>query len=72
MRRRDAWNCWIGRKSRRLDIEDDYDSEYRFDGMPDRSLQGLDRNARVIYIGHVQQDHVPSAASGIHHHCRQT
>lgn len=32
-------------------IEDDYDSEYRFESMPIASLQGLDLNARVIYIG---------------------
>src|SRR5262245_49152307 len=32
-------------------VEDDYDSEYRYDRMPIASLQGLDANARVIYIG---------------------
>ena len=32
-------------------IEDDYDSEYRFESSPISSLQGLDSNARVIYIG---------------------
>lgn len=32
-------------------IEDDYDSEYRFDTRPIAALQGLDANARVIYIG---------------------
>lgn len=32
-------------------IEDDYDSEYRFETPPVASLQGLDTNARVIYIG---------------------
>lgn len=32
-------------------IEDDYDSEYRYEGMPVTSLQGLDRNSRVVYIG---------------------
>ena len=32
-------------------IEDDYDSEYRFKSPPISSLQGLDTNARVIYIG---------------------
>jgi GntR family transcriptional regulator / MocR family aminotransferase len=32
-------------------IEDDYDSEYRFESTPISSLQGLDTNARVIYIG---------------------
>jgi len=32
-------------------IEDDYDSEYRFESTPISSLQGLDSNSRVIYIG---------------------
>lgn len=32
-------------------IEDDYDSEYRFESAPISSLQGLDNNRRVIYIG---------------------
>lgn len=32
-------------------VEDDYDSEYRYGTMPVSSLQGLDANARVIYIG---------------------
>ena len=32
-------------------VEDDYDSEFRFESMPIPSLQGLDTDARVIYIG---------------------
>jgi len=32
-------------------IEDDYDSEYRFDSRPVASLQGLDADARVLYMG---------------------
>jgi GntR family transcriptional regulator/MocR family aminotransferase len=32
-------------------IEDDYDSEYRYDGYPVAALQGLDRDSRVVYIG---------------------
>jgi len=32
-------------------IEDDYDSEYRFDSKPIASLQGLDADARVLYMG---------------------
>ena len=32
-------------------IEDDYDSEYRFGSRPIASLQGLDRDERVIYVG---------------------
>ena len=32
-------------------LEDDYDSEYRYESLPIASLQGLDRDARVVYIG---------------------
>ncbi|WP_315982903.1 PLP-dependent aminotransferase family protein [Aliamphritea spongicola] len=32
-------------------IEDDYDSEFRFDGPPLTSLQGLSGGERVIYMG---------------------
>jgi len=32
-------------------VEDDYDSEYRYESMPVPSLQGLDSDSRVIYIG---------------------
>jgi GntR family transcriptional regulator/MocR family aminotransferase len=32
-------------------IEDDYDSEYRFGSYPIGSLQGMDADARVIYLG---------------------
>jgi GntR family transcriptional regulator/MocR family aminotransferase len=45
-------------------IEDDYDSEYRFDGMPIASLQGLDSNARVIYIGTFSKIMFPSLRLG--------
>ncbi|QBJ77523.1 PLP-dependent aminotransferase family protein [Aquitalea sp. USM4] len=39
----EADNSWI--------IEDDYDSEFRYDAQPIASLQGLADSARVIYIG---------------------
>ena len=32
-------------------LEDDYDSEYRFDMMPLPSLQSIDRTGHVIYLG---------------------
>jgi GntR family transcriptional regulator / MocR family aminotransferase len=41
---------WARRSSSWI-IEDDYDSEYRFESMPIPSLQGLDTDGRVIYIG---------------------
>ena len=41
---------WAGRMGAWI-IEDDYDSEYRFDSRPIASLQGLDTGAKVIYVG---------------------
>ncbi len=32
-------------------LEDDYDSELRYEGRPIESVQGLDRRGRVIYVG---------------------
>jgi GntR family transcriptional regulator/MocR family aminotransferase len=32
-------------------IEDDYDSEYRYDGPPLQALAGIDQQERVIYVG---------------------
>jgi GntR family transcriptional regulator / MocR family aminotransferase len=45
-------------------IEDDYDSEYRYDSMPIASLQGLDRHCRVIYIGTFTKVLFPSLRIG--------
>jgi len=35
--------CWI--------IEDDYDSEYRYEGLPPTALAGMDPTGGVIYLG---------------------
>jgi GntR family transcriptional regulator / MocR family aminotransferase len=32
-------------------VEDDYDSEYRYESLPVASMQGLDPGSRVVYIG---------------------
>jgi GntR family transcriptional regulator/MocR family aminotransferase len=32
-------------------LEDDYDSEYRYEGRPLESIQGLDAHGRVVYLG---------------------
>ena len=45
-------------------IEDDYDSEYRYDSMPISSLQGLDRQSRVVYIGTFSKVLFPSLRLG--------
>ncbi|NMM63628.1 PLP-dependent aminotransferase family protein [Clostridium sp. P21] len=41
-------------------IEDDYDSEFRYRGKPIPSLQGLDRNGKVIYMGTFSKSLIPS------------
>lgn len=41
-------------------IEDDYDSEYRYKGKPIPSLQGMDTNGRVIYLGTFSKSLIPS------------
>ena len=45
-------------------IEDDYDSEYRYESAPISSLQGLDNNERVIYIGTFSKVLFPSLRIG--------
>jgi GntR family transcriptional regulator/MocR family aminotransferase len=45
-------------------IEDDYDSEYRYESPPIASLQGLDANDRVIYIGTFSKVLFPSLRLG--------
>lgn len=41
---------WASREGAFI-VEDDYDSEYRYDGPPPQALAGLDREGRVIYVG---------------------
>ncbi|MDQ1143690.1 GntR family transcriptional regulator/MocR family aminotransferase [Bacillus sp. SORGH_AS 510] len=41
-------------------IEDDYDGEYRYKGQPIPSLQGLDTNGTVIYLGTFSKSLIPS------------
>jgi GntR family transcriptional regulator / MocR family aminotransferase len=50
LRRRLALLEWA-RRSRTLIFEDDYDSEYRYQGRPIPALQGLDRAGVVIFAG---------------------
>ena len=45
-------------------VEDDYDSEFRFGARPFASLQGLDSDARVIYIGTFSKVLFPSLRVG--------
>lgn len=39
------------RRTRAVIVEDDYDGEFSYQGQPIESLQGLDQQGRVIYIG---------------------
>jgi len=48
--RRQALLDWACRRNA-LIVEDDYDGEFRYQGKPLESLQGLDTEGRVIYIG---------------------
>jgi GntR family transcriptional regulator/MocR family aminotransferase len=50
LERRMALLHWASRSGAFV-IEDDYDSEYRFEGRPIPALQSLDRNSNVIFVG---------------------
>lgn len=45
-------------------IEDDYDSEYRFEGVPSPALQSLDEASSVIFIGSFSKVLFPSLRIG--------
>ncbi|GMK40349.1 hypothetical protein PCCS19_34050 [Paenibacillus sp. CCS19] len=40
-------------------LEDDYDSEFRYQGQPIPALQALDREGRVIYLGTLSKSFLP-------------
>lgn len=48
--RREALLAWARQRDAYV-IEDDYDGDYRYQGRPIASLQGLDDTGRVIYVG---------------------
>lgn len=41
-------------------VEDDYDSEFQYDGRPTPAMQGLDHGGRVVYIGTFSKALFPS------------
>ena len=45
-------------------IEDDYDGEFRYEGQPVESMQGLDTNGRVIYVGTFSRTIFPALRIG--------
>lgn len=50
LKRRMAALAWATARQAWI-VEDDYDSEFRYDGRPIAALQGIDRAGRVLYIG---------------------
>jgi GntR family transcriptional regulator / MocR family aminotransferase len=61
--RRAALLNWAERKGAVV-IEDDYDSEFRFEGRPIDRLQSLDRSGRVIYVGSFSKVMLPTLRLG--------
>jgi GntR family transcriptional regulator / MocR family aminotransferase len=61
--RRVALLAWAERRDA-IVIEDDYDTEFRFDGRPVESLQSLDRSGRVIYVGSFSKTLLPTLRVG--------
>jgi GntR family transcriptional regulator/MocR family aminotransferase len=45
-------------------VEDDYDSEYQYEGRPVEAVQGLDRSGRVLYVGTLSKVLFPSLRIG--------
>ena len=63
LERRMALLKWASRTGAFV-IEDDYDSEYRFEGRPVPAMQSLDRNSNVIFIGSFNKLLFPSLRIG--------
>src|SRR6185436_15014233 len=63
MARRLELLAWA-RKSGAFIVEDDYTSEFRYSGPPLASLQGLDEDDRVIYVGTLNKALFPGLRLG--------
>jgi GntR family transcriptional regulator/MocR family aminotransferase len=61
--RRMALLDWAKRKNAII-VEDDYDGEFRYEGHPLESLQGLDREGRIIYVGTFSRTIFPALRVG--------
>lgn len=54
----------LAERDRAIVVEDDYDSEFRYEGSPVESLQGLDRAGLVIYAGTFSKSVLPGLRIG--------
>ena len=63
LERRLALLAWAGRAGAWV-IEDDYVSEFRYEGRPLEALQSLDRDGRVIYVGTFSKTLFPALRIG--------
>jgi GntR family transcriptional regulator / MocR family aminotransferase len=60
IKRRSECLSWAKRKEHRYVIEDDYDSEFRFQGKPIPALMGLDQDEKIIYMNTFTKSLAPS------------
>lgn len=58
--RRQGMLRWAGAKGSRYIIEDDYDSEFHFTGLPIPTLQSIDAAGRVLYVNTFSRTLAPS------------
>lgn len=58
--RRQALMRWLTAQPGRYLVEDDYDSEFRFSGLPIPTIQSMDRSGRVIYMNTFSRTISPS------------
>ncbi len=63
LERRLALLDWARRRNAVI-IEDDYDGEFHYGGRPLESLQGLEREGRIVYIGTFSRTIFPSMRIG--------
>jgi GntR family transcriptional regulator/MocR family aminotransferase len=63
LHRRLALLAWARRTGAAI-VEDDYDSEFRFDGRPIEPLHMLDTHGRVIYLGSFSKTMLPTLRLG--------
>jgi GntR family transcriptional regulator / MocR family aminotransferase len=61
--RRMEWLDWAARTGS-LILEDDYDSEFRYSGLPVPAMQGLDRHGVVLFTGSFSKVLFPSLRLG--------